>query len=519
MAETSMPRTATWQSVVDWDHDDDFDGTAEDVSDDRLRDPGLTIEVGLDGARALAPPRLGTARCDLNNVEQTYSAEFPGSPIYLQMLPGRAVEHRATIGGDVLYESDDAYDSDLLYEGTVQVVVHSGELDDVPPDPARNRRRVGLVSADLFRRLRGRRRTGRRVSTELYSSITTGTAFGHLADAVGWPAGTRSFDTGSTTLLYWWLDDEDPWQAMLDLVAIEGPQANSYLEADTWHFEGRDYRSTASRSTTSQVTFEDHETDGGVRHIVPLTYDAGHRNIINACSVETVQRTLQALAVVWTYGATPITLTAGETRVIRAKPSDPFSGALCASGTDVTASSGSIASVTLSRTSGGNTDITIVAGGGGATLNLVRLRAQALTASASALVGNTVDASDSIDRYEQQDLAIDARREIDPNVAIDLANAIVQRYQEPLPAVTFTVLNIDFNHVYQQVTRKVSDRVTLVESHTGIDWDVHINSIVHRVGRGGFEYVTTFGAEKAPLSSIYRWDDAAAVWDTAVWGA
>lgn len=539
---TTLPRTATWQTVVDWLNDGTFTGTYDDVSGDLLRESGLTVDLGLDSARSLAPPKIGTAATELRNTDQRYSAESPASPIYQQMLPGRPLEHRATAGAEVNYDSDDDYDSDLYYDGRGQFTVHTGVLDDMPQHPERSARRVGLNSLASLTKLRGRRTGGRRISTELYESITTGAAIGHILDAIGWSAADRSIDTGSTTLLYWWLDEEEPLQAALDLLAVEGPQASLYEDGDgVIHFEGRNYRLTETRCTTVQTTFYDRTTgitlgyeedieydsiypydgQGGIQHVAPLGYDAGFNNVINAVQVETAARTVGSLAVVWTYSGT-LVLSASETRAFTVKASDPFKDAVCTNGVDVVVSVGTVTSVTLSRTSGSNVDVTLVAAGSGATITTFQVRAKLVEVTVTTTIPSTVDASDSIAAYEQQDYKISARKELDPNVAEDIANAIVQRYQEPLPALTITVLNTNAAHLHQQLVRRVSDRINVVEAWTGIDMDCHINSITHRVMKGGAEHYTILGCEKAPADpaqTIYRFDDAAAVWDTATWGA
>lgn len=540
---TTLPRVATWQTVVDWLNDGNFTGTYDDISADLLYEPGLTISAGLDSERSLSPPMIGTASVELRNTSQVYSAEFPGSPIYQQMLPGRPLEHRATAGAEVEYESEDDYDSELYYDGRATFTLHTGVLDDMPQHPERTSRRVGLNSLASLTKLRGRGRLGRRISTSLYESITTGTALGHILDAVGWPADKREIEAGESTLLYWWLDEEEPYQAAVDLLDIEGPQAALYEDGNgVLHFEGRNYRANTTRSLVQQVTFSDggitamsldYEGDvdydsiydydgaGGIQHVPPLTYDQGYRNVINAVQVETVARTVGSLGVIWTYSGT-LTLTGSETRTLIVKPSDPFKDAVCTNGVDVTTSSGSVSSATLSRTSGGNTAVTLVAGGGGATVNLLQVRAKLVTITSTTTVSNTIDASDSISAYAQQDYAISARKEIDPNVAIDIANAIVLRHQEPLPSVTISVVNIDAQHLHQQITRQVSDRINVIEEWTGLAMDCHINSITHRVMKGGMEHYTIYGCEKAPPQDtldLYAWGDVDAVWDTAVWGA
>src|SRR5690606_23498654 len=152
---------------------------------------------------------------------------------------------------------------------------------------------------------------GQRISTELYESVTTGTAVGHILDAVGWPAGKREIDTGQTTLLYWWLGDTDAFQALVDLLTVEGAGAKLYESGDgVIHSEDRNDRSTTARSTTSQVTFDESAADT-VYHVAPMRYTPGVRDVINAVRIEATRRTVEATAVIWTYGQT-ITLGGSE---------------------------------------------------------------------------------------------------------------------------------------------------------------------------------------------------------------
>ena len=71
------------------------------------------------------------------------------------------------------------------------------------------------------------------------------------------------------------------------------------------------------------------------------------------------------------------------------------------------------------------------------------------------------------------------------------------------------------------VIRQVSDRITIVETQTGIDNDFWIERIGHSIQAAGKHHVVTFGCSKAALSasSIYVWDAASSVWDTALFGA
>lgn len=537
MTVVEMPRTASYQFVRDWDIDGDFGDSTEDVTAYTLVSPGVRITHGRDQARSLAPPMVPAETGELNNQGQEFSAEFPGSPIYGLLLPGRAVEDRATFGTDVPYESDNLYDEDLTpYNGTLPAVtLFTGVIDDIVQHPNPNERRVGISCLGSIVKLRGVR-----VTTILYENITTGTALGHLLDAAGWPADKRSVSTGDTTLLYWYLSDADAFDAAVALFKTEGAGAALYEDGDgVLHFENRNYRATTLRSLTSQATYYDqsegqeigyestaaYDSDvfyngtGGLHHIVPMSYAPGFRDIINVCRVKVVTRSVAALAVVWTYGAT-ITLGASEAITLTAVPQNFFKAAVCTNGTDVTASSGTIASVSLSRTSGGRTDITITADGGGVTINLLQLRAQAITTSSEATITSTVDSSDSVSTFGTRTYTLDLLPDVTANQAFDLANAIVNRYMTQVPVVNVTLANVDGAHLLEILTRAVSDRITVIERHTGLNTDLWVEQVSHDIQEGGRRHLLTLGCEKAGAGagSVFVWDDPGSLWDTVTWG-
>jgi hypothetical protein len=536
VAATELSRLATYRVVVDWDVDDAYTGTSEDVTADVLATPAPTIEMGRDQIRELAPPMISAAAYELNNRAQTYSAEFPGSPIYGLMLPGRRTEIRAQFG-DVAYEADDEYDSLLPYSGDA-FPIFTGLIDEPTQHPEHARRSVGIVAYGTMSRLR------RNVSTELYESIAIGTAIGYLLDAAGWPAADRDIDAGQTTLLYWWLADEDALAAAIALTTTEGAGAALYEDGSgVIHFEDRAHRSTETRSTTSQAIYydtsigseplyeelADYDTDefyngaSGLHHVAPLTYAPGFRDIVNSVSLEVTQRTVAALGVVWTYGAA-LTLGASETKVITAKLSSaPAKAIVCTNGVDVTVSAGAISSATINRTSGQIVAITLVAGAGGATVNLLQLRGQSCAVSATIAVTNSTDTSDSQTAYGVRPLPSGATMLTDISVpaAESLADAIVERYQQPLAAVEMALVNVNGEHLVEILTRRVSDRITIVESQTGLNNDFWVERISHEIAMAGRRHVAVLGCSKAALSAdaVFGWDAAESVFDTATWGA
>ena len=156
-----MP-SPTYALAVDLAGDQLFDSTdvltADVVSQGGQPGEKLFASVrGHDSARVLSQPRAGDAAFLLDNTGGEYSAGGT-------LVPGRKVRLRATYAGTTY---------DLL----------RGLLDRPRQLPINGMRKLTEV------RVLGQmsRLAGRKVSTALYSSITTGTALGHLLDAVSYP--------------------------------------------------------------------------------------------------------------------------------------------------------------------------------------------------------------------------------------------------------------------------------------------------------------------------------------------
>ena len=537
----TVPKTATYRVAIDWSNDGTFTGPYDDVTADVLAAAGISCGRGRDQLRTNAPPRIGDGSFALKNDDRTYSAEFPGSPVYTEFETGREVAIAASYGVETGYDEDLGYDEPLwVYDGIRESLLLGGVIDNPTQNPARDARSVGIdvvESLAIF--------SGYRVSTTLYQGIETGAAIGHVLDAVGWPAGSdyRDRDAGETTLLFWWLAEEDAWSGLMDLVAVEGPGAMVGVdELGRFYFRSRNWMSTQPRSTTVQATYWDraqgaergyddelaydqadefYDGTGGLHHVGTPAYDEAYRDVVTACSVETVRRSYAALADVWTYGAT-IDLAAGEVRTFTATPSDPFDSAVVTNGIDVLCAAGSIASVSYNRDSGQVVKITLTAGGAGASVSTLKLRARAYPVISTTNIDSTVDVATAIAKYKTKVETISGRTDLDPNVALDLANTVVRRYSRPRPQASVTLFNDDAAHLYELLWRRVGDRVRLVESHTGIAHDYWIHQIGHRVDAAGLLHWTTFGCEKAfdqDVTQVYGWDAASATWGTATWGA
>lgn len=455
---------------VDWDNDGAYSGVGEEVTGRVLARAGLKTARGRDQLRSLAPPMAGSLSTQLDNRSRDYSPANSGGPLYGRLVPGRRVQVTATLNANPA------------------TVLWTGYLDDLPQRPAPTERAVDLPALGSLSRLRGKT-----ISTGLYQDVRTDTAIGVVLDAVGWPAADRVLDTGRTTLGWWWLSQEDAFNALRALLNTEGPGAALYEDSQgRLVFESRHYRLLTARSTASQATFR----DSGAEPLfsAPFSYQPGLKDVINRCSIEVVQRAVQAEGTIWSNSNT-FTLAAGETRRFTSTGADPVLNAVTpVVPTDITLTGGSLASVTLDRTTGTQIRITLVAGGSGATVSRLALRAQPVARVGSSTVTESLDTSASQAAYGLQSYTQSLRAELDTNSAQDLANAIVARYQQPRPTASLSLAGSNDTRLAQQLGREVSDRVSLIEAQTGTTADLWIERIEHQV-EGGTLLRTTLGGE------------------------
>ena len=478
------PPYATINVSVDLNGDDVFEaGTDEDVTDDVRASPGLRIDRGHEQIAILAPTKVGTMDFELDNRTDQYGTQS-------DLKKGRRARAAAAFDGDTFE-------------------LWNGYLDKPRLIPDLNRQVVEASCLGIFTRLQGTR-----ISTALYKNITTDVAIGHVADAVGWPTARRRFDTGRTMLSWWWLDDEDALEALRTLVRTEGPGASAHEGVDGYfEFNNRERLFTATRSQSSQVIFRDF----GEAPLMegPLHYDDGALSLFNSAAILSVERSAETLDVVWEQSDT-ISIGGSETVDIDAKAigRDPFTAAVVpVQNTDFTVNAGSIASVTLDRTSGAKVQITFTAGVQGATLSSVQMRARPVTVDSDSDIRNTVDASQSISDHGERPYVGSTHAEISRPTALALANGLVYWYRNGRVSVHFGLTNSSDEAIGHALSRALLDRITVVEASQDIYTDFWITQITHRFD-DAYHQETRLGAELTlePPGGDF------AIWGTAIWG-
>ncbi len=289
-----------------------------------------------------------------------------------------------------------------------------------------------------------------------------------MLDAAGWPASLRALEAGRTVIPWWWEDDADALSALVRIAASEGPGARIDVDADgVFVFESRHHRLLAARSTLSQGEF----AGAGAAALLasPFGYDPGLRDVINECAIVVEDREEPAVAeAVWTLPG-EVMLSPGESRVYVVTAPDPFLDAVTpVAGTDFVIVAGALAMMALDRTSGQSVALTLTAGGSGARLMGLQVRARPVRVVGRTRVVTTIDASASIARYGRRSCPLEAPWTGGVNEAQDFCNAIAAAYWEPRTRIAVRLAASGEMERRHQIEREVSDRITVSEAETGL---------------------------------------------------
>lgn len=473
-----MP-VSSYSVAVDWAGDGSFTTTGDDVTNRIKAETPITIAYGRDQARSLSPAGPGQADFEIYNNSKDYTPGNASSPLFPNVRPARPVRIQATL-------------SPTTY------TLHRGKFDSYEPDRgnADAERTVKIGTLDAYASM-----AKVKLSTPLSQGITTGTAIGLVLDAAGWTGG-RDLDTGATWIPWWWEDGTEAGAALDKIMNSEGPPALLYVDPATNNivFRDRNHRIMRTASKTSQATFRDSGTDTStaVRFGQGVTADYGWRNIVNSVTFTVEERQAINTTTVWESDEI-IVIGASASRTIAISTQDPFFDARVPDDTagDYVVTSGSVTSVTLSRTSGASLIITITAGGSGAVVSGLRLRANTLAVVRSLQI--TAKDSTSISTYDEQTWPNDAPWATKYD-AQAIADNIVALRKNPLVQISIPLVQSSDFATALMFTRDLSDRVTINDAASGTSGDFYIERIEHTI-RGiktGPIVETVFGCEAVP---------------------
>lgn len=461
----------------DWAKDGTF-GTAgvDNVTDD-VRG-GVTASYGRAQSSALELLTTGRGSMALDNTFRRYSPGNGASPLAGNLKPARPVLIDRTVRG-------------------VTYTILRAHTDDQPTNPDLDSKRItpGLVDylADF------RRPT---LSTELYSGMRTGEIVGLILDEIGW-AGARDLDSGATVVPWWWEEGTNAYDALAKVVASEGsPALLTIGSSGEVVFRDRHHRLVRSASTTSQQTWRGGDDDPEPRMAKGFLYDAAWRNVVNDVTITVDERKPAGhLSTVWSTDES-ISINASDTETFEVATTDPFRDAVVpVADIDYLLLTGSVASIGLSRTNGASTVISITAGGSGARLQRLQLRA--FTVPVVRQVKIRRSDSGSITDYGPAGLPSGLEPVWATRYdAVGLATLYVLQRKQPLPILTvrFVCGVGDEARLTKLLALDLSDRVTVVEPETGVNGDYFVENIQHDI-TDRTEHVITFGLEAAPVAA------------------
>lgn len=510
---------------IDWQDN----GSWDDVTDDIRSQQGIVVQRGKDAARARAQPMIAAADVTLDDRNHRYTAENSGSDIYPFVLPDRPLKASFSVGTDLTYnEAAITYDEDdTYYQGVGTLDMFTGYTDEPQESRVIGERHVQFRALGAMTRLKGVI-----VSTALYAAIRTDEAVGHVLDAAGWPTEARVISTGDTTMNFWWLDKQDAFTALTDLLETEGAGASLYEDGAGYvHFENRNYRVIASRSTTSQVTFDAFEATSNPGFTF-YAYTQGTRDVYNDVHMTVNVSYMWNGFEIWSHGQT-LTLTGGQvfTQVIHLD--DPVSAVTTpVLTTDYVVTSGSLSSVTTELLNANTVILTWTAGGGGVVLDGPggstegpQMRGDQMRLQFQETASQTADPSPYFaSRQRSLDLGqIGARQEISQPTAQALCDAAAAYFYEGMPIISIEFANRDQTRIDEMLQREISDRITIDGGANEFSGEAWIEQINHAITVGGRVARTGFICSRALrgtgggyVENPGLWDEGA--WDEALWG-
>ena len=465
---------------------------------------GAAWAYGRDQMRQISPAALGTASFTVDNTRRVYSPDVTSSPLNGNLDAARPMAGQVQFGGNTY-------------------PLFAGRIDDYTVHADRNNRTVDFTFLDSAAAIQTTP-----VTTTLYSGIRTGDAVNIILDAVGW-TGPRDIDPGATVMPWWWLDATAAGDALSDLMKSEGPPSIAYAGPDgTFVFRDRTHRLLRDQSLEEQGVFTAAAIDcavpaaTGLSYTDPVTYTHGWRDIINSVTFQVGQRAIAALpSAVWSTTST-ISVTTGQPVTLQAVASDPFLGAITpVAGTDYAVTGAGTLTVSISRTSGLSTTVTLTATSADVIVTGMQLRAYSVP------VANTVTVSRS-DPTSTAEHGTKAYPDTVPWAGAGDADAIAQtvlaKYAERRPLIQIRVVCSDPVHFVQIVSRTVSDLIRVVNGELGLNAEFYVEHVAHQADRMdwgkppvhavvlGCEMVGSFGS-----ANPFTFDLRGAGFDQGVW--
>ena len=466
---------------VDWDNNDNFSGTYDDISDDVQE---VTCKLGRDFASQLTGKAVaGTMSVKVRNETGKYSPFNTSSALTGNLVPNRKIQFAS------------------YYPSVTQL--WTGYIESIIPSVNINKVHTATITAKgAFRKF-----ATTDVRVPMSTSTATGTAIGAILDSASWGASDRSIDTGETTMTRFFFSGK----ALTGLRQVESTESGFVKETKDGKiaFEDRHHRLETAVSNTSQSTFADDGT--GLSYTGIQQADAMslvYNEFLSPVSVFTVA----SIATLWTHPLATTTGTApsleiGESVVLLAEYPNETSAnnvvgvdtwttpvattdylantASNGTGTNKTSDIG-IAVVKSTK----NMQITIT-NNADAKVYLTKLQARgtAVTISDPAIV-KTSDATSQtkygLRTYPRPD---EAKFVPTQEEAQDWCLQNLNAHKDPTATIQLTYsANQSNDTMSEALARDISDRITVKASGNaklGFSRDFYVEAISHKISSGG----------------------------------
>jgi hypothetical protein len=489
IAEKQYVVEIMWNGT-DWDDETDFLLTAQ-------------WKRGRDYASQLTGrASAGEMTLVLDNPQGRYAPLNASSPLYGYLLPGRKIRLRSTT--------------------PVAATLWTGFLEEIRPSPGR---RDSAPTAILRASGPLKYIADKKASTAIYTSISTGTAVGHILNDAGWPGGDRALDSGQITMTRWKADGDSALSHLQELEEMEFGYVGETKDGKiVW--EDANHRLNAPH-TTSQATFTDAE--GGTLSYSDVEEKDPWREVFNDFRADVIFYSVQPLGVLWTMDGETPAISPGVTLELWAQYPNPSSPPEADSvdawttpvattdflantqadglGTDktsaITVGASKFANsmkISLTNTDPGQVFITFLQARGTATFK-------------NDPIGVRTEDAVSQSKFGIRTYPLPGKFYPSVSVAKAYTEAGLARFKDQLAILSLTFrANQSSAHMTQALSRDVSDRVSLVAQGTlpsgaqlGINGDFFIEAERHQLDLGG-HWVTYDFSDARTLTGYWLLD-------------
>lgn len=511
----------TYVFEVDWDDNGSFTDTGEDVT---ARTLSLRFARGRDNSSSLSARSVaGRLFATLDNDSGDYSPFNSASPLFGNLLPRRrcrvritapvagtlwtgwikailptsragpekrvtleasgalgfAGDHEVTISMQTSIRTDEALDAILDSVGwKASVVITSSSVAN--PSNILTAAAHGLATGEEVN-ISGHSGSTPDINGTHVATVVDGTNFtipvNVTVGGTGGRIGDRNLSTGLTTMTRWWTDQR-ALSAMREVETTEG----GFIKEDkdgSIAFEGRHFRLTDAKSTTSQKTFSDNPP--ATLPFLTITEEDPLPFIFNDFRADVTIYTVGAEAVLWTLAATGADspkVEPGVTAVFVASypvpdsPTDDIAvdaWSALVENTDYEANSQAggggddkSGSLTVSVTKYSTTQLISITNNDSAAVFLTLLQAKGTPVSASDPVKRVASDATSQAAYEKRTWPSPTPFLPDVDEALEWCNSQLSLFKDPLALVAITYFaSQDTNAFTAMNDLDLSHRITL----------------------------------------------------------